>query len=158
MTITRDSLARAAREGTGIDHLTPGQAWAAHSLTLAPAMLATPLASHIAVLLDSLEQKARRNFFGSTSHPEDTEGMVQAAYDEQHPMFLRGPILEKLQEGFAEHFPGLKPSGVDEAGQPLFHLADLAHALNASEQDLLAHAEDAGFADQLRTTPPNQLH
>ncbi|MGO2133711.1 MAG: hypothetical protein ACTH3D_12605 [Halomonas sp.] len=63
--ITRDALAQAAHEGTGIEYLTPGQAWA------------------------------------------------------------------------ADH---------------------LAKALDADEGDPLAHAEKAGFADQLRTMPPNPLH
>lgn len=157
-TITRDALAQAAQEGTGVGYLTPGQAWAANHLALPLEHLEKPLAPHIAVLLESIEQKARRAFFGSISHPEDAEGMMQAAYDEQHPMFLRGPILETMREGFKEFFPDLRPSGVDEEGRQLFNLADIAVALGASEEDLLAHAEDAGIADQLRTTPPNPLH
>ncbi|SHL25985.1 hypothetical protein [Halomonas caseinilytica] len=40
----------------------------------------------------------------------------------------------------------------------MFKLADLAQALDASEEDLLAHAEKMGIADQLRTTPPKPLH
>jgi|SRR5690554_5154832 len=158
MTITRDTLTQAAQEGTSIAHLSPGQAWAAHHLAVPPEHLEKPLAPHIAVLLDSIEQKERRAFFGSISHPDDAEGMIQAAYDEQHPMFLRGPILETLREGMSEFFPGLKPSGVDDEGNPLFSLADIAQELGASEEDLLAHAEAMGLTNQLRTDPPKPLH
>ena len=158
MTITRDTLTQAAQEGTGIAHLSPGQAWAAHHLAIPPERLEKPLAPHIAVLLDSIEQKERRAFFGSISHPDDAEGMIQAAYDEQHPMFLRGPILEILREGMSEFFPGLKPCGVDNEGDAAYRLSDIAEALGASEEDLLTHAEAMGFTDQLRTDPPKPLH
>lgn len=84
--------------------------------------------------------------------------MINRAHDEDRQMFLRGPILEALREGMEEFFPGLKPSGVDEEGRPVFKLADLAHALDTSEEALLAHAEKVGIADQLRTTPPKPLH
>lgn len=156
-TINRDALTQAAQEGTGIEYLTPGQAWAADHLALALEHLEKPLALHIAVLLESIEQKARRAFFDPIGR-DDAEAMIQAVYDEQHPMFLRGPILKTLRDGFNEFFPGLKPSGVNENGSPLFNLAGLAKALDADEDDLLAHAEKAGFADQLRTMPPNPLH
>ncbi|WP_261397568.1 hypothetical protein [Halomonas sp. DP8Y7-3] len=39
----------------------------------------------------------------------------------------------------------------------MFNLADLARALGASEEDLLAHAEKMGLKAQLRTTLPNPL-
>lgn len=156
-TITRDELAQAAQEGTGLDHLTPGQAWAADHLDLALALLEMPLAPSVAVLLQRTEDIARRAFFDPVG-PDDAEAMIQAAYDERHPMFLRGPILETLREGMSEFFPGLKPSGVDKDGNQLFNLADLAAALGASEEDLLAHAEEAGFADQLSTEKPSPLH
>lgn len=155
--ITRDLLAQAAHEGTGIEYLTPSQAWAADHLALALEHLEKPLAPHIAVLLESIEQKARRAFFDPIGR-DDAEAMIQAVYDKQHPMFLRGPILETLREGFNELFPGLKPPGVDENGSPLFNLSDLTKALGADEDDLLAYAEEAGFAEELRTTPPNPLH
>lgn len=154
---TRDELSQAAYEGTGWDHLTPGQAWAADALDLPLARLKVPLAPSIAVLLQRTEDIARRAFFDPIG-PEDAEAMIQAAYDEDHPMFLRRPIMETLREGFNEFFPGLKPSGVDENGNQLFNLADLAVALETSEEELQAHAEEAGFADQLRTEKPNPLH
>ncbi|MBZ9568504.1 hypothetical protein [Modicisalibacter tunisiensis] len=156
-TITRDSLAQAAQEGTGIAHLSPGQAWAAHHLAMPPERLEKPLAPHITELLESVERLAQRRFFGDVA-PGDAEAMIHRAHDEDHPMFLRLPILETLREGMSEHFPDLKPAGYDDQGNPVYSLADLAEALGASEEDLLAHAEEAGFADQLRTTPPKPLH
>lgn len=156
-TITRDTLAQAAAHGLGIGHLTPGQAWAAHRLAMPPERLEKPLASHIAALLENVERLARRRFFDDVA-PDNAEAMIHRAHDEDHPMFLRGPILETLRDGMEEFFPGLKPSSVDEEGRPVFKLADLAQALGASEEDLLAHAEKMGIADQLRTTPPKPLH
>ncbi|WP_081135489.1 hypothetical protein [Halomonas sp. BC2] len=157
MTITRESLNQAATHGQPLDHLTAGQVWAAHKLAIPPERLQRPLASHIGTLLESVERKAQRRFFGDVA-PGDAEAMIHRAHDEDHPMFLRLPILETLREGMNELFPDLKPSGVDEEGRQLFNLADLAEALGASEEDLLAHAEEAGFAVQLRTTPPKPLH
>ncbi|MDN3553276.1 hypothetical protein QWY74_07345 [Halomonas almeriensis] len=156
-TITRASITEAAEQGRGIGHLTPGQTWAAHRLALPPERLEKPLAAHIAALLENIERMASRRFFDGVA-PDDAETMIHRAHDEDHPMFLRAPILETLQEGMETFFPGLKPSGVDENGKPLFHLADVAQALDTSEEALLAHAEAEGIADQLRTTPPNPLH
>ena len=155
--ITRNALANAAAQGIGIGHLTPGQAWAAHHLAMPPERLTRPLASHIAALLENVERLARRRFFDGAAK-DDAEEMIKRAYDEDNPMFLRSPIMETLSDGMQEFFPGLKPSGVDEEGRPMFNLADLAQALGASEEDLLAHAEKMGITDQLRTTPPNPLH
>lgn len=156
-TITRETLTQAAAHGLGIGHLSPGQTWAAHRLAMPPERLTRPLAPHIAALLDNVERMARSCFFDDVA-PDDAEAMIQRAHDEAHPMFLRGPILETLHEGIEDFFPGLKPSGVDEEGRPLFNLADLSQALGASEEDLLAHAETMGIASQLRTTPPKPLH
>ncbi|RUR27319.1 hypothetical protein ELY33_15575 [Vreelandella andesensis] len=158
MIITRESLTQAANSGQPLDHLTAGQTWAAHTLCVPPERLQKPLASHIAALLDSVERKARREFFGGIERG-DTDAMVARAYDEQHPPFLRLPILETLREGMNEHFPELKPAGYNDQGQPVYALADIAQALDTSEDELLEHAEQRGMLDQLRKTPaPHRVH
>ncbi|MBN8412995.1 hypothetical protein [Halomonas litopenaei] len=116
-----------------------------------------PLASHIAALLDNVERLACRRFFDGVLK-DDAEEMIKRAYDEGNPIFLRGPIMETLNDGMQEFFPGLKPSGVDDEGRQVFNLADLAEALGTREEDLLAHAEKMGLKAQLRTTSPNPLH
>lgn len=156
-TLTRNAIAEAVENGTGLAHLTPGQTWAAHHLKLSPEQLQPPILPHIAVLMERTVDMARRHFFEGVA-PDDTDTMIQRSYNEAHPMFLRGPILETLKEGMGQCFPDLKPSGVDQAGRQLFHLADLARVLGVSEEALLAHAEKVGMTGQLNTTPPNPLH
>lgn len=146
MTITREALAKAATTGQPLDHLTAGQVWAAHKLYVPPERLQKPLASHITALLDNVERKARRKFFGGVEH-NDTDVMISHAYDKQHPPFLRLPILETLKEGMDTFFPGLKPAGYDDSGEAVYALADLAHALEVSEADLVDHAEQRGLTD-----------
>ncbi|PJX15629.1 hypothetical protein CWI66_00625 [Halomonas sp. 141] len=158
MTITRESLSQAATHGQPLDHLTAGQVWAAHKLAIPPERLQRPLASHIAALLDNVERKARREFFGGVT-PNDTDTMINRAYDEQHPPFLRLPILETLREGMSELFPGLRPAGYDDQGNPAYNLADIAQALDVPEDELLDHAEQRGMLDQIKTTPaPHRVH
>lgn len=158
MTITREALAQAATNGQALSHLTAGQVWAANKLCVPPERLQKPLASHIAALLDNVERKARREFFGGVEH-NDTDAMIARAYDEQHPPFLRLPILETLREGFSEHFPALKPAGYDDSGEAVYALADLAHALEVSEAELLQHAEQRGLTDRIQRTPaPHRIH
>ncbi|MGC3873805.1 hypothetical protein ACPF7Z_11105 [Halomonas sp. GXIMD04776] len=157
MTITREALAQAARQGAGLAHLSPGQAWAAHDLGLSPESLQAPLSPHLAVLLERKECMARRAFFDPVA-PDDAEAMIRQAHDETHPMFLRGPILETLREGMSELYPGLKPTGVNDDGQPLYNLANLAEVLGASEDDLLDMADEKGIRDSLHTGTVNPLH
>lgn len=95
--ITRDTLAHAAAHGRGIAHLTPGQAWAAHTLAMPPERLEKPLASHIAALLENVERLARRRFVEDVAS-DDAEAMILHAHDEDYPMFLRIPALETLNE------------------------------------------------------------
>lgn len=154
-TITRDSLAKAAQEGTGIAHLSPGQAWAAHRLAMPPERLEKPLAPHIAALLENVERMAARQFFASADR-DNAESIIRAAHDEAHPMYLRAPMLETLRQGMVECLPGLRPSGVNGEGQPVYRLADIAAALDVTEEELLARAEAMGMQDQLSTTP--QVH
>lgn len=68
--ITRDSFAQAAQEGTGIAHLSPGQAWAGHRLTMAPERLSLPPAPHIAALLENIERKVTREFFAGADRDD----------------------------------------------------------------------------------------
>ncbi|MDZ7852333.1 MAG: hypothetical protein U5L98_06705 [Halomonas sp.] len=150
-TITRDTLAQAAQEGTGIAHLSPGQAWAAHRLAMPPERLEKPLAPHIAALLENVERMAHRRFFDDVA-PDDAEAMIHRAYDEDHPMFLRGPLLETLREGMVEFMPGLTPSGVNDKGEAVYRLTDIAAALDVTEDELLARAEAMGLKDRLSTT------
>ena len=97
-TITRDSLAQAAQEGTGIAHLSPGQAWAAHRLAMPPERLEKPLAPHITELLESVERLAQRRFFGDVA-PGDAEAMIHRAHDEDHPMFCACRSLRRYAKG-----------------------------------------------------------
>lgn len=158
MTITREALAQAATNGEALSHLTAGQAWAAHKLCVPPERLQKPLASHIAVLLENVERKARREFFGGVK-PNDTDEMIGRAYDQQHPPFLRLPILETLKEGMDKFFPGLKPVGYDDNGEAVYALADLARALEVSEAELLQHADQRGLTDRIqRTQAPHRIH
>lgn len=157
MTITRETLTRAAETGAGLDHLTAGQAWAANKLSVPPARLKRPLASHIAVLLDNIERKARDAFFGGVER-SDTDAMIARAYDEQHPPFLRQPILDALREGMGRCFPGLKPAGVDDNGESVYALADIAHALEVSEDELLQHAEQRGLTDRIQRQSVHRIH
>ncbi|MBW6390208.1 hypothetical protein [Billgrantia antri] len=151
-TITRNSLAQAAQEGTGIAHLSPGQAWAAHRLAMPPERLEKPLAPHIAALLENVERVAARKFFASTDR-DDTESIIRVAHDEAQPMFLRAPILQTLRQGMVECLPDLTPSGVNDKGEPVYRLAKIAAALDVPEEELLARAEAMGLKDKLSTTP-----
>jgi len=72
-TITRESLAKAAQEGTGIAHLSPGQAWAAHLLAMPPERLEKPLAPNITALLENVERMAARRFFETTTPRQSLE-------------------------------------------------------------------------------------
>ena len=158
MTITREALTQAAATGQALSHLTAGQVWAAHKLCVPPERLQKPLASHIAALLDNVERKARREFFGGMT-PNDTDEMISRAYDQTHPPFLRQPILEALREGMDTFFPGLKPAGYDDSGEAVYALADIAHALEVSEAELLQHAEQRGITDRIQRTPaPHRIH
>lgn len=157
MTITREALNQAAVTGQPLSHLTAGQAWAAHKLCVPPERLQKPLASHIAALLDNVERKASREFFGGVT-PNDADEMISRAHDEQHPPFLRLPILETLKEGMDTFFPGLKPAGYDDSGEAVYALADLAHALEVSEAELLQHAEQRGLTDRIQRQSVHRIH
>mgnify|MGYP001392675789 CR=1 FL=1 len=157
MTITIDALAQAAENGTGIAHLTPAQAWAAHHLNLALEHLEHPLAYHIEILLASQDQHARKAFFES-AEKDDAEAMIAAAYDDRHPMYLRQQILDVLQEGFEEFFPGLKPTGVDSEGKEVYSSTDLAKALDIPEEEILADIERRGWGDMLGTKAVHPIH
>ncbi|WP_299310835.1 hypothetical protein [uncultured Halomonas sp.] len=156
-TITREALADAACRGVGIAHLTPGQAWAADSLSLPPERLSLPMASHIAALLENIERKVTREFFASADR-DDAESIIRVAHDEAQPMFLRAPILETLREGMVECLPGLTPSGVNDKGEAVYRLADIADALDVPEEELLARAEAMGLKDRMEAGPVHPLH
>jgi|25BtaG_2_1085352.scaffolds.fasta_scaffold00029_46 hypothetical protein len=155
--INHDTIKHAAECGAGLDHLTPGQAWAAYSASVKPKHLRQPMRHSMILLLASVEQKARQAFFGGVERG-DTDEMIYRAYDEQHPMFLRGPILETLQEGMETFFPDLKPTGVDDDGKTAYRLDHIAKALGATEEELLALAKEKGIEDQLKTKPIHTLH
>lgn len=157
MTITREALTQAAVTGQALSHLTAGQVWAAHKLAVPPERLQAPLTRHITLLLASIEQEARDAFFGGIT-PNDTDAMISRAYDQQHPPFLRLPILETLREGFNEHFPELKPTGYDDQGEPVYSLADIAHALEVSEAELLQHADQRGLTDRIQRQTVHRIH
>ncbi|MDT8895793.1 hypothetical protein RSO41_14135 [Halomonas sp. I1] len=156
-TITRTGLAEAAQHGYGIDHLTPGQAWAANSMELSPEHLEHPLKDAIADLLANIEHAARRRFYSRVA-PHEPESVIRLAYDEDHPMFLRAPILEKMSEGKERIYSSMKPAGINEEGFPSYRLADLAQVLGTSEEVLMDHAKALGITTQHRTTPLQPLH
>lgn len=99
MTITREALAQAATNGQALNHLTAGQVWAAHKLCVPPERLQKPLASHIAALLDNVERKARREFFGGVK-PNNTDEIFSRTYGQ--PPFFASANLGSL-EGRSEH-------------------------------------------------------
>lgn len=100
MTITREALTQAAAIGQALSHLNAGQVWAAHKLCVPPERLQKPLASHIAALLDNVERKARREFFGGVT-PNDTDEILSRTYGQQ-PTFFASANLGSL-EGRSEH-------------------------------------------------------
>ncbi|NVF13763.1 hypothetical protein [Vreelandella maris] len=155
--INHDTIKQAAERGTGLDHLTPGQAWAAHEASVKPKHLRQPMRHSMILLLASVEQKARQAFFSGVEHG-DTDEMIYRAYDDRHPMFLRGPILETLQEGMETFFPDLKATAVDDDGNAVYRLDNLAKALGASEEELLALAKEKGMEGRLQTKPIHILH
>lgn len=155
--INHETIKQAAESGTGLDHLTPGQAWAAYEANVKPKHLRQPMRHSMVLLLASVEQKARQTFFGGVERG-DTDEMIYRAYDEQHPMFLRAPILETLQEGMEKFFPDLKATAVDDDGNAVYRLDQLATALGASEEDLLTLAKEKGIEDRLQAKPIHNLH
>lgn len=155
--ITREAIQQAASQGHGIGHLTPGQTWAAHRLAIPSERLQRPLAGHIAILLANTERVARERFFGGVQ-PGDTDEMIRRAHDDQHPPFLTHPLRETLSEGLAEHFPDLKPGGVDDDGNVVYRLADIAQALGVTEEELHREAERRGIADKIQSTSVHPLH
>ncbi|MBE0399004.1 hypothetical protein EI168_02630 [Halomonas sp. FME1] len=155
--INHDTIKQAAESGTGLDHLTQGQVWAAYKASVKPKHLRQPMRHSVILLLASVEQKARQAFFGGVER-DDAEEMISRAYDEQHPMFLRGPILETLQEGMETFFPDLKATAVDDDGNAVYRLDQLAKALGSTEEELLALAKEKGVDNRLQTKPIHTLH
>lgn len=156
--INHDAIKQAATTGQALSHLTAGQVWAAHKLDMPPERLQAPLTRHTTLLLAITEQEARDAFFGGVV-PNDTDAMIARAYDEQHPPFLRLPILETLREGMATFFPDLKTAGYNDNGDAVYALADLAHALGVSEAELMQQAEQRGLTDRIQRTPaPHRIH
>ncbi|MDP3535710.1 MAG: hypothetical protein Q8S08_10010 [Halomonas sp.] len=50
-------------------------------------------------------------------------------------------------------------AGYDDSGEAVYALADIAHALEVSEAELLQHAEQRSMTEQLRATPaPHRIH
>ncbi len=154
-TITPEALAAAAESGEGIAHLTPAQAWAAWKLAMPPARLQSPLARHVLVLLANIDRKARRAFQRAAASPE---AMIEAAFDDRHPPYLRLPVQADLRRGMAECFPGLRPTGRDAAGNALYHLADLAAALGTTESEIIDHAQREGMAEGITTVAVTPIH
>ena len=154
-TITPEALASAAERGESIAPLSPAQAWAAWKLAMPPARLQRPLARHTLVLLANIDRKAQRAFQRAAASPE---AMIETAFDDRHPPYLRLPIQAELRRGMAECFPGLRPTGRDAAGNALFSLADLAEALGTTESEIIDHAEREGIAEGITTGPVTPIH
>lgn len=155
-TITSASLANAANQGEGIAHLSPGQAWAANKLKMPPNALADPLPSHTAAILDNIDRRERQRFAAACPNPD---AMIQAVYDERHPAYLRQPVLEKLSEGMRHCFPDLKPAGIDtRTGKPVYHLSDLAKALDTTEDELDSLAAQHGMQNTIDDSDVTRIH
>lgn len=55
-------------------------------------------------------------------------------------------------------FPGLKPAGYDDSGEAVYALADIAHALEVSEAELLQHADQRGLTDRIQCQTVHRIH
>lgn len=155
-------LSELAETGGAFDGTTPAQTWAMHKLvqggTHMKDLMDIELDEHFDRIITKMEQEARDQFADAISDLDDRGAIVHAAYDESHPAFIRLQLKQAMRETFNSMYPALKPTGVDDEGQKLYNLADVAETLGAREEELLDHAEEAGFADQLSTTPPKPLH
>lgn len=153
--ITREAIEKAAASGEGLAHLTPGQAWAAHSKGVDPSKLEFPLPGSIKVLLDFHSRKVEKAFRRAATTKEE---MINLAYDEAYPAWLRNPLKDILSEGLRKHFPGLRPTAVDDRGSPVYSTADLAEAFGVPEEDLFDYAEREGLTDCIYNGPTNPIH
>ncbi|WP_417794728.1 hypothetical protein [Terasakiella pusilla] len=153
--IDHKSLEQAAMSGYGLDHLTPAQAWAAHSKGVALEKLTRPLSGSVKVLLEHHARKAEKAFRRAA---KTTEEVIDIAYDEAYPAWLRKPLQDILREGMRKHFPDLKPTAVDDNGNPLYSAADMAKTFGVEEDDLHEFAEREGYADSIYSGPVNPIH
>lgn len=162
--LLKEKLAEMAEVGGAIDGMTPGQTWAINDLVEQGVclndMVSDEQQEYFNRLISETEEGARDKFERDISDLDDPSAIVNSAYDESKPAFLRLSLQQAMRETFDEQFPGLRPSGVDDEGGEVYLLSDIAESLGANEQDLLDHAEKAGIADQVRssTVPPNTLH
>ncbi|MGP9635327.1 hypothetical protein ACT3R7_19995 [Halomonas sp. AOP43-A1-21] len=156
--ITKEAIKQAADRGTALEHLTPGQVWAASSHDTDPELLKAPLCKHMAWILAQWEQDAVIEFFKDVAIT-DSEEILRRVYDDSRPMFLRSPILEGITGGLEKAFPGLQVGAINQDGAPLYRTADLAKALGVREQDVVEHARKMGMIDCLLfDEPPHRTH
>ncbi|NYS60824.1 hypothetical protein [Vreelandella salicampi] len=153
--ITTTALAHAAETGASLGHLSPPQAWAAHRLSMPPSALSDPLPGHLVTILDNIDRAERRRFADACPDPDT---MIQAAYDEQHPAYLRLAIQEKLAEGMRSCFPDLKPKGVDSQGNRVYLVDDLAKALGTTEDELAMLAAQRGMQNTINDSDVTPIH
>lgn len=153
--ITQQALAQAAEQGEGIAHLLPHQTHTLHLLGVPASAIASPLTPEQETALAHVHGLNVEEFKRACPTPE---AMIEAAYDERHPPYLRLPVQHKLAEGMRHCFPDLKPAGVDSQGRGVYRLSDLANALGASEDELHDLAEQHGMQNTLNDSDVTPIH
>lgn len=68
------------------------------------------------MLLERTGDIVRRAFFDPVA-PDNADAMIRVAHDDQHPIFLRAPILEILRKGMVELMLVLTLSRVNDKGE-----------------------------------------
>ena len=87
--------------------------------------------------MSSLELYQRAALADRINNAEDpADELINAAFDNTTPDYLRAELQELIQEGFDECFPDLKPSGCDVNGVPLYHVNDIAGALGIPPEEV----------------------
>ncbi|MEG3081311.1 hypothetical protein R3F64_15715 [Halomonas sp. 5021] len=153
--VAPDQLIHAVVQGKSIAHLTPEQAYAIHILGMPAGAITNPLPKHLVVLLANIDRMARKGFKQACSNPE---GLIEAAYDERHPYYLRRPVQAELARGMRECFPELRPTGVDSNGQCVYRASDVATALDTSEVELKALGERHGMQNATADSDVTPIH
>jgi len=153
--ITQQALTQAVEQGEGIAHLLPHQAHTLHLLGVAASAIASPLTPEQETALAHVHRLNVEEFKRACPTPE---AMIQAAYDERHPPYLRLPVQHDLAEGLHHCFPDLKPAGVDSKGRGVYRLSDLAQALGTSEDELHGMAEQHKMQNTIDASDVNPIH
>lgn len=150
-------MIEASQRGEGLAHLSAGQVYAAVTLAMTPEQLQRPLAAHIQLLLSKVEREARDRFYSDVAEG-DADEIIRRTFDPNMPAFCRAPMRHMLDEEMERHFPNLKPDGVNDKGEHVFSLTNIARNLGTTEEALLDMAEEKDVTDQLGTGPIHKVH